>query len=262
MSTDSSPRRALAAALLALAGAASAAEPAPAPNPKTYAIVSLIGDQFSVISHRPSVVGTRLDPNARRDFPVPDPVFDRIAVAAAERALLDKLPGVPVLRAAIRDPRLFALQEKLLEESSESHDMRIALHDVLVKAGATDLLLVTKRKAEASFPVVRGTLNAAGSLAGIGFYLDNETLMYNSEHLMTGEGFLAPFAYVMVSRLDLATMTLGKSRQALESSMSLPVDKKGADLAWDALSSTEKVEALDRVIRRSVGDATAGLMAQ
>ena len=30
----------------------------------------------------------------------------------------------PVLRALIRDPRLFALQDKLFTESAESHDMR------------------------------------------------------------------------------------------------------------------------------------------
>ncbi len=99
-------RAALLATLALTAGAAWAAGPADAAPVRTYAIVSLIGDEFSVVSRRPDV-GTRLDPNERRLFPVPDPVFDRIAAAEAERAIRASRAGTPVLRTLIRDPRLF-----------------------------------------------------------------------------------------------------------------------------------------------------------
>ena len=58
--------------------------------------------------------------------------------------------------ALIRDPRLFALQDKLLRESSESHAMRLALKDVLAKAGATDLVLVTKQRGAPAFAMAMG----------------------------------------------------------------------------------------------------------
>jgi hypothetical protein len=256
-------RFALLAALAPLAGAAWAADPpaAPAAPVRTYAVVSLIGDQFSVVSRRPDV-GTRLDPNERTSLPVPDVVFDRIAASAVEKALDDDRPGTPVLRALIRDPRLFALQEKLLSESAESHDMRIALHDLLVKAGATDLILVTKQRGEPAFKLVDGKIMAAGSINGIGFYIDNVTRMSNTEHRMTGEGFLAPFAYLAVSLVDLGSMRVLKSKQGLETTMALPQDKQDAAHAWDALSAKEKVDALEHVIGDAVATAMVGLLAQ
>jgi hypothetical protein len=250
------------AALALIAGAASAADaPASSPAPaRTYAVVSLIGDQFSVVSRRPDV-GTRVDPNERVAFPIPDAVFDRIAANAVEKGLNDVRPATPVLQALIRDSRLFALQDKLLGESEESHDMRIALRDLLVKAGATHLILVTKRRGEARFTTVNGTIGGGGSISGLGFYLDNETRMGNVDSKREGVGFLAPFSYLMVTLLDLPTMQVIRSKPSLESLMWLPVEKEGADRAWDALTAKEKVDALELLIRRAVGNSVTGMLA-
>ena len=244
-----------------LASAAAAAEPGAAPAGRTYAVVSLIGDQFGIVTRR-SDVGTRLDPNERTSLPVPDAVFDRIAASAVEKALLDAKPGTPVLSASIRDPRLFALQEKLLTESAESHDMRIALRDLLAKAGATDLILVTKQRGEPSFKVVDGMLGGVGWVSGIGFYIDNRTRLYNTEHRMEGEGFLAPYAHVMVSLLDLASMRVVKSKHGFETTMALPQDKKPANHSWDAMSPKEKVDALEHVIKKAVATGMSGVVDQ
>jgi len=256
----------LVAASWLLTGTAGAAEPAAAPamssstSTPTYAVVSLIGDQFGIVTRR-SDVGTRLDPNERTNLPVPDAVFDRIAADAVERALLEAKPGTPVLKASIRDPRLFALQDKLLAESAESHDMRIAVHDLLAKAGATQLILVTKQRGEPSFKVSDGLLGGVGWVSGIGFYIDNVTGMYNTEHRMTGEGFLAPYAHVMVSLLDLASMRVVKSKHGFETTMALPQDKKPANHSWDAMSPQEKVDALEYVIKKAVATGMSGILA-
>ena len=239
----------------ALAQPVAASAPASAPA-RTWAIVSLIGDEFSIVSRRLEV-GTRLDPNERTALPVSDPVFDRIAAEEVERLLLGARPGMPVLRALIRDPRLFALQEKLWTESAESHDMRIALRDTLVKAGATDLLLVTKQRGAPSFRITTGTFERPGSISGIGFYIDNETLLYRSSTHIGGEGFLASYAYLAISALDLPSMRLVKTRYALETAPALPAEKSGALHPWDALSGKEKVDALDRVIRRAIASGMA-----
>jgi hypothetical protein len=228
---------------------------------KTYAVVSLIGDQFSVVSRRPDV-GTRLDPNERTNFPVADAVFDRIAASAVEKAILDAQPGTPVLSASIRDPRLFALQDKLLTESTDSHDMRVALHDLLAKAGATELILVTKKRGAPEFDVVTGKISSPGWISGIGFYIDNERRMFNTEHKMDGEGFLAPYAYLNVALLDLASMQLVKSKNGFETTMALPQDRQNAAHPWDALSAKDKVDHLDHVIRKSVATGMSGLLAK
>lgn len=230
-----------AAALAAvMTTAPTAAQPAPAAAAtsaptRTYAIVSLIGDEFSVVSRRQEV-GSRLDPNERT--------------------------GLPVLRALIRDSRLFALQDKLWTETAESHDMRIALRDLLAKAGATDLILVTKQRGTPAFKVMTGQISASGSISGIGFYIDNVTGMYNSVSKAGGEGFLAPYAYLSVTSIDIASMRVVRTKHGLETSMALAVEKQGATHAWDALSGKEKVEALDYVIRRAVDAGMSGLVVE
>jgi len=258
---------ALSRALLALAASwllaspAAATDAAAAPAAPTYAVVSLIGDQFGIVTRR-SDVGTRLDPNERVSLPVPDAIFDRVAADAVEKALLAAKPGTPVLKASIRDPRLFALQEKLLVESPESHDMRVAVHDLLAKAGATELILVTKQRGEPTFKVVDGALGGTGWVSGIGFYIDNVSRMYNLEHKMTGEGFLAPYAHVMVSLLDVGSMRVVKSKHGFETTMALPQDKKPANHSWDAMSPQEKVDALEYVIKKAVATGMSGILVQ
>jgi hypothetical protein len=233
----------------AASGAASASAPT-----RTYALVSLIGDEFVVVSRRPEV-GTHLNPNERTPLPVADPVFDRIAVAEIESLLLRAHPDKPVLRALIRDPRLFALQEKLLTESADSHDMRIALRDLLTKSGATDLFLVTKHRAAPTITTTTGKYDGPGTIGGIGFYIDNETDLYNSVSKVGGVGFHAPYAYLAVSLVDVGSMRVVKTANGLETVAALPAEKGGAEHAWDALTAKEKVDALEHVIRRAIDTA-------
>jgi len=233
-----------------------AASAAAAATARTWAVVSLIGDEFSVVSRR-NQVGSRLDPNERTPLPVPDPVFDRIAAEQVEQLLLRARPGTPVLRALIRDPRLFALQDKLWTESAESHDMRIALRDTLAKAGATDLLLVTKHRGTPSFKLVTGRFDRPGSLSGIGFYIDNDTKLYRVDNKLEDEGFLAPYAYLAISSMEVASMRLVKTRYALETTIAQGVQQGVTSHAWDALTPKQKVDALDGVIRRAIGTGMA-----
>ncbi len=252
------PAVALAASVTPVVASAQAASPASAPV-RTFAIVSLVGDEFTVVSRRPEV-GTNLNPNERTPLPVKDPVFDRIAATEIEQLVLRARPGAPVLKALIRDPRLFALQDKLLTESGDSHDMRIALRDLLVKAGATDLFLVTKHRGAPSIVTTTGRYDGPGTVGGLGFYIDNQTHLYNARDKVGGEGFLATYAYLAVSSLDLSSMTLRKTGYGLASEAAIPAEKGGAEHAWDALTPKEKVDALDMVIRRAVDASMAGMI--
>ena len=162
-----------------------------------------------------------------------------------------------MLRALIRDPRLFALQDKLWTESAESHDMRIALRDTLAKAGATDLLLVTKHRGTPSFKLVTGRFDRPGSLSGIGFYIDKDTKLYRVDNKLEDEGFLAPYAYLAISSMEVASMRLVKTRYALETTIAQGVQQGVTSHAWDALTPKQKVDALDGVIRRAIGTGMA-----
>ncbi|HEY2187551.1 MAG TPA: hypothetical protein VGH48_03220 [Caldimonas sp.] len=248
---------ALAVAFTASAFAQPAGVPkAASPIPPSFALLSLVGDQFSVVM-RGEEIGSHIDPNRRRVYPVDAAVLDDIALDTAEQVLKKLRPVSPVVRFSIRDPRLFDLQDKLLEDGG---GLRDALAKLLREQQATRLVLVTKWRDNAQFKLIDGT-TGTGKISGLGFYVDTTYLYVNRETGNQGEGFLGPFAYLTVTIVDTATMKPLRAIQARESEMNLPVDTKGVVHAWDALTPQGKVDALDRVLRRAVESATTAALA-
>lgn len=227
--------------------------------PPTFAVLSLVGDQFSVVFRRPET-GSRVDTNDRREYPIDVATLDEIAVAAAEGVLRQLKPLSPMLRFSIRDPRLFALQDKLLVDSAESHEMREALAKLLRDNGASRLVLVTKWRDDAQFKLLSST-TGTGKIAGLGFYVDSFMRLHTTNTGEGASGFLGPFAYLSVSVIDVSSMTAIRSARARESDMQLPLNATGAVRAWDALSPAGKVDALERVLHRGVQNAAMVVLA-
>ncbi len=130
-------------------------------------------------------------------------VGDAVATTAAESAVRRALPGAPTLRVSIRDPWLFALQECLFTDTADSKAMR------------------------------DGRIGT-GTVAGLGFYVDDGTMPVRLETGERSQGFIAP--YVADSKTDV--------------------------VAWNALSAETRVMALDNVISRVVGAAASNLLAR
>jgi hypothetical protein len=255
-------RKIVSVTALALAlGAGVSAQPAAAPNaaspvPPSFALLSLVGDQFSVVMRREEI-GSNIDPNTRRNYPVAAAVLDDIALDAAEQVLRKLRPVSPVVRFSIRDPRLFDLQDKLLDDRG---GLRDALAKLLREQQVTRLVLVTKWRDNAQFNLFDGT-TGTGKISGLGFYVDTTYVYVNRETGTSGEGFLGPFAYVAVTIVDVETMKPLRATQARESEMKLPIDTEKAIHAWDSLTPQGKVDALERVIRRAVERATTAALA-
>jgi hypothetical protein len=258
--------RSLAALLcLALAGIAplgaqaqQAASAAATATP-TYAVLSLIGDEFNVVMRR-GETGTRVSPYERKAYPVAENVFDRTATGAAQEAILRARPAAHVLQFAIRDARLFALQGRLAVDSAESRAMREALAKLLSDNQASHLLLITKRREGAAFKLADGT-TGAGQLHGLGFYIDPERTLVNTTSGEFSNGYFATYAYMDVALIDAGSMQVVRSVPAVESAMTTDTAATGTFRAWDALTGQQKVDALDRLIRRGVGSAVASVFA-
>jgi len=252
-------RRLCSALALAFCLAANAvAQPAASviPIPPSFALLSLVGDQFTVVTRREESA-SRIDSNVRRSYAIDAAALDDAALDAAEAVVKRLRPVSPVVRFSIRDPRLFALQDKVLTDTS---GLREALAKVVREQQATRLVLVTKWRDDANFKIVSGA-TGTGKLSGLGFYVDPVTRM---EATSTGEatsGFLGPYAYVNVTIVDAEAMKPLRSAQGRESEMSLPLHSQGAVVAWDALTPAAKVDALVRVVRRAVETAAAQALA-
>ena len=246
--------------VVALAIHASASAQAPAsPQPMTFAVLSLVGDQFTVVT-RKHEVGSRLDQNTRRSYPIESPVLDEYALDAAEKTIARLKPGASVLRFSIRDPRLFELQDKLLTDSSASRALREALAKLAREHQANRLVIVTKWRDEAQFKTVTN-LTGAGKISGLGFYTDPNARMESQETREETFGYLAPYAFVSVALVDVASMSVIRSAPVRESVMSLPLASKGVVVAWDALTVEQKLTALERNLRAAVETGTTAVLA-
>ena len=248
-------RRAIVVAALALLPLLAAAADPPATAPKrTIAILSLLGDELTMVVRRFST-GSQMDRNYRQSIPIDDPSFDKAAMDAAERALETAMPGVERLRFGIRDKALFAIQDGLLEPGAASDGMRTALQGLLAKTGATHLLLVTKRRDEFMFKLADGSSTGIGKVSGVGLYIDNDTPLQSAETGQINKGFFVCYAYVKLTLVEAATLRIVATRNGTEQLMTSAANNTAAT-AWDALPDKAKVEHLIHAIDGAVHAAT------
>ena len=217
--------------------------------PRVVAVLSLIGDELHTVVRR---IATNVDRNERQSLPVEDTALDSAALAAGDRAIAEAMPGAERLRVAIRDKRLFGLQEGLLEPGTASDGMREALKALLAKAQATHLLLVTKRRDDARFKLAYGNTTGAGRISGVGIYFDTSMELVDAQTSETTVGYYVCYAYVRVWLLEASSLRVLASRPGSDHLMTTALRQKSAMAAWDARSPEEKMRDIVRVIDQAV----------
>jgi len=254
MMTMNRARRAL--MVLGLAGLA--AIPATAADQR-YAVLSLIGDKVSLVWWR-QATGSNIDRNERQAVAIKDGALDKMALLAVDDALRRAHPKATPTLLAVRDPKLYALQEQMLERGTDAGELLGAVTGLLGQSQATRLILVSKYRADARLPI-RGKFVGVGKLTGLGFYVDEEMSLTDLNTGVTNDGFVAPFAYLAVTLVDVQTMMPIKRVLVPESFVFPTAASKSALRPWEALSAQSKVEALERLINQAVEHAMPGLLA-
>jgi hypothetical protein len=75
-----------------IAPAGAGEEPAAGVRPKTYALIAALGDQFALVTERPST-GTHLSPIRRTNYTVDDDLLNRLALHGLDTAIATLDPG-------------------------------------------------------------------------------------------------------------------------------------------------------------------------
>jgi len=244
--------------LACLAFAIVAAPVSAADAQRHFAVLSLIGDALTVVTYE-GATGTHLDRNQHQSLPVKDPVFDQAALFAVDDALKLRAPGatVQLLGAA---PSMYEHEERFFKGSTAvlPPELRKGM------AGATHLILITKHRDEARLKTAQGAIGA-GSIEGLGFYIDKVIWMTRSDTGESAQGMLGPFVYIKASLIDLQSSSVLSQRQITASTtLSAGRAEKGIN-PWDALPAAKKVEILRNIINeeltRVVPELLAGLKA-
>jgi hypothetical protein len=235
-----------------LAGSAHAAEPGP-----RYAVISVVGDKVSLVHQAPTTSG-RTDRNYQREIPIVDKTLDKTVTFAVDDALRAAIPGAePVMMVWSRED-LYALQDDLFETGQEAQAARGFLRETLQKAQVQRLVLVTKHRARTNVKLVSARLGS-GNLYGLGFYIERIELE-DRETRERGSGYLAPFAYLRVSLVNVDDMSRLRDVVTTETAVVMLPATAASTNPLDALDGVQKFIELEKVIQAAVAKAVPALL--
>lgn len=238
----------------AMAGAW-AQQPAP-PVLKKVAIVSLIGDEIAVDQYRQRV-GTRIDFNEREVSPFNNPLYDHAALLAAAGTASKRFAGAQFLPLAVPkagtalDPNTFATES--------GFTMSGAVLDALGQQGFDHLIAIAKLRAPARMQLF-GLNVGAGHVRGLGFYVDQYLATQQLETGEQGQGFIAPYAYVSLTLVDVKAGAVVRTVPVTGSAAQSSARSRDGAGAWGALTAPEKVNLLRAVVQHHVAEGTLRLL--
>jgi hypothetical protein len=245
------PLRAWAAALCAALLALSAG----AQQPRKFAVLSIVGDRMTVVSHV-TETGTRVDRDRRDSIQMPPRALDNAMLGAMQAAIKRGAPDSEVIMLGAT-PQLFAAQGEAIEDPDVKPVVDL-VKPVIEKAGVTHLVLVTKLRHDAMLRLADSYVGS-GKLDGLGFYLDHQLLTEERGEGNPGRGFIAPFAYFRVSLVDVASGQVSGRRDVLGST-AVGAGRSPSLLVWEALGAEEKVRLLMGLARKEAAEAAAALV--
>jgi hypothetical protein len=225
---------------------------APAVSAPVYAVLSLIGDKLNIVIAQLQT-GTRLDINQRDSIDIDNAVFDNAAVSAVAAAVRKIDPKAELAAINTRSAVLFEKQRTLFAQSGDTISMPGAIRDALKAQSATHLFLITKRRDDANAQFTDGSSDGKGRLEGLGFYLDGSMQTKVSQTGASGRGFVAPYVYIDVALIEVASSrVIKKEKITVSNPVSGGAAEKDIGNPWAALSSSEKVRLVDFLVRREI----------
>jgi hypothetical protein len=221
---------------------------------RTYAIMSLVGDQLLIV-HQDISTGSRLDKNSRDYVELHTPALDNALVIAIEDAMRERDRSVKTVLLAARDPALFALQARGLEEGPLALLLPV-VSPLAQKAGATHLVLASKHRDDSRIRMADGHVGA-GRIEGLGFYVNDNMRVQNRNTGASTTGYIAPFGYFSLAVVDLATGAVVSQQLVREA---YAISNQKAAVPWNALTAEQKVQMLQQLIRRETRRAVPLLL--
>ena len=228
-------RRSLAAAAaLAALSATSFAQAA-----HRYVAVSLVSDELTYVGAPEGVTGTMHARGSSKAVPLAGAPFDRTVLEVLAGSVPKQQPSATLSFLAMSAPAAFAHQEDWFDGDKVA--LPAALREAVAKEGAGQLLLVTKIRGEAA--IADGTTRlGAGKLTGLGFYIDTFTPMVDPK-VGAVRGYIAPYVYVKLSVIDLATSTV-TAHQVIQ-----------AAAPYTSLKAQEMMDSLQAMVVDAMTDA-------
>ncbi len=245
------------AAAVGSAGLLLASSPSTAAD--KYAVVSAIGDELTIVTYQPSV-GSNIDSNRRQVVPLRDDSFDQVAAKAAEAAIHQVVPDAETVIEPAREKSAFLHDDRGSNQTVLPPEQLARLRKGLKESDARYLVVIAKSRGDTRLQF-RNERVGEGKLFGIGFYFDRFTYVTQDDTGNEGQGFLAPYAYLSISLVDLQTGHVIRTKTTNETASIGTGASASETHPWDAVPAATKVDALNNVIRKAVATSVPQVLA-
>jgi hypothetical protein len=227
---------------------------------RQYAILSLVGDELTVVQREMST-GSRIDRNTEIKVPLGAASLDRAMLLAVDEAVRRADPSAKPILLAPKDPRLYEAALKSLDDGGTAAVFQ-AVRPVLATTQATHLVLVTKHRHRAMLRLRDGHVGS-GFLTGLGFYVDHGSPTKGSSVDMSDSerGFIAPYTYFNVALIEIATGRIVAERYVVGSNAHV-VESGTIGNAWKSLSDEAKDAQLTSLIKEEAARVVPLVLAQ
>ena len=236
---------AMACSTLAAAGLCHAA-----PTVDSYAVVSLVGDQLSIVTYQPAT-GSSLDKNITQSVPTTDGHFDKYAARVAINTIHRVTPEAASQVIEVPDEAAFGDAKSLLAADGTLPSLLTTVRPLLRQPDTHYLFVIDKYRSDTRLKTAHSSVGT-GTVSGLGFYVDARKGMMSTKTGERGRGFVAPFAYVMVTLVDLRTGAVVASQEEVETATRANVGSQATFDPWDAMTAEQKVQMLDRLLGQAV----------
>ena len=239
-----------------LAGLAMSWGSACAQGERRIAALSLLGDKLAAVTQQ-SRTGTRISQNVVDELQLPAGVLDGTAVGALTDTVLKADATAKVAPLKLASSQALGDADRLFTGSKFQTPPQ--LDPILKQLGATHLLVLTPYRAPAKVQGWRDGIGS-GSLEGMGFYLDRELRMRNTDTGQQQVGYIAPFTYYKVWLVGLSDGAILGSAPVAHAEILSSADLSGAGDPWDTFSTKQKMELLDQMLRKDLESIVPGLL--
>lgn len=255
-----STRRTFTAALLVFTAALAVMSSAKAqPSIQTLGVFSVLGDGLQLV-YPADATDTRLDRNLRESLPTKDIGFDQAALRAV-RDTMSRVQPQARLQMFRSNTSMEPAAQRALAEGASKAELPAWIVGTIDSAKLSHLLLITRHRGDASFPVHEGFTIGRGMVEGIGYYLDKSTEIKNMNTGRASLGFLGAFVMLRLQLLDAKTGELLGSQDVRVGQMHAGRNDKEVANIWDALDPREKVEVLRQLVQDNVGRVLPAVLA-
>lgn len=219
-------------------------------EPRIYAVLSLIGDRINIVGHQ-ATTGSSMDRNRQGSLAVGVHALDTTAVVAAVNTIKRLDPRAATVGLTSDNAALYELQNELFEPQERSVALLAGLRELIASQHATHLVLITKHRGDALLRLEKYS-TGSGKIEGVGFYMDADLRTKRTDTYATGQGFLAPYAYLKLTLIDAGTMGVIREQTVEETTTLSTARAEGSLNPADVLTPAQKVTALQTMIRRAV----------